>query len=322
MDAYPNPNTGSLLEAKSFFERFSPNGTVVLDVYRKNVAMPVWLVSYRLENRFRGNIVDFELLSFTIKNNYEVETTTGFNLFIEYGTRTSRTIGDTLRSCYDNCTKKKRNANPYRKQSDISLSQCKILIKRRNEKLEVPPTNVTPEDFPIKVMYNGSNHTKRFTNKNRLTRKTFTELLQRSRVPSQYIKVFTRSELTPSESQSNLSDSGGSSTLKLRPPSYNSVGLNYNGIDDLYIKGKLQRPEVLSAVIDYLSMCRFHITPVRKLTPAGMKRKLFCIATLKYNGLPTDESLLRVFNDFCKDNGILSDEASCFIQVDDKGLLA
>lgn len=321
MDAYPNPNSSSLLEAKSFFERLSPNGAVVLDVYRKNVATPVWLVSYRLENRFKVSISDFELLSYSIITNYEVETTSGFNLFVEYGTRTSRSIGETLRTCYDTCIKKKRCRNPYRKH-DISISQCKILVNRQKEKLEVSPSQVTPEDLPIKVMYQGSNVTKQFTAKNRLTRFTFTELLQRSRVPSQYIKFFSKPEQTQSESPTNSSDSGGPSTQINRPPSYTSVGLDYQGIDDLYVKGKLLKTEVLSAAIDHLTISQFHRYPVRKLTAAGAKRKLFCIAMLKYHGLPTDESLLRVFNQFCKDNGVPSDEASCFIQVDDKGLLA
>lgn len=314
MDAYPNPFTASLLEAKSFFERQSSGSLVVLDVTRKNVAKPLWLVTYRLQNRFKGHRTDFELLSFTIDNIYEVETLNGFNLIVEYGLRTSTT---TPTCC--GLRIKKRNGNPLRKH-DIPLSQCTILVKRKQEKLELPLDEVLADDLPLKVMYNGSNHTKRFVKKNRLTKKTFTELLQRSRVPSKYINLFVRQDATTN--QDKETDKSESSTIITRPPSYSQVSYNYDGIDDLYIKSKLHKPEVLSAVIDYLTIKQFRSTPVKKTTPFGARRKLYCVSTLKYNGLPTDESLLRVFNDFCKDNEIPSDEASCFIQIDDKGLLA
>lgn len=319
MDAYPHPVNGSLLEAKSFFERQSPNGAVVLEVYRKNTIKPVWLVTYRLRDRFTVKSSDFESDLYSITSLFEAESLNGFNIIIEYGSRPTKTIGDKVRSCFD-CCKRKKNAIPHRKHQDISLSQCTILVSRNGENCEVTPDNVLPDDFPLKVMYNGQNKTRRFIKNSRLSKKTFTELLKRSRVPSVYIQFFTKPEETPSESQP-ITDSDGSSTIKTEPPDYNSVSLDYKKFDNIYIKGKLQNPEVLSASIDFLSICQFRTSPVKKQTLKGIKRRLYCTSTLSYHGLPTDESLLPVFLEFCKDNKILNDEARLLLNVDDKDYL-
>lgn len=319
MDAYPHPVNGSILEAKSFFERHSPIGSVVLEVYRKNTIKPVWLVTYRLHDRFTVKHTDFESDKYTVESIFEAESINGFNLIIEYGSRTPKTIGEKIKSCYD-CCKKKRNVIPRRKHQDISLSQCTILVSRNGDNCEVTPNNVLPTDFPLKVMYNGQNKTKSFLKNSRLSRKTFTELLIRSRVPSSYIQFFTKPEETRHESPTTT-DSDSSSTIKTEPPDYTSVSLDYKEFDNIYIKGKLHNPEVLSAAIDFLSICQFRSNPVRKQTLNGVKRRLFCSTILSYHGLPTDESLLPVFLDFCKDNRILNDEARRLLNVDDKNYL-
>lgn len=173
---------------------------------------------------------------------------------------------------------------------------------------------VTKDVIPKKLLFGGKNITRKVFGKSRMNTHFLSQLVNNMHRPLIWIREFTRKIKfhTPDQPKTNeISKPPGektSVTTQATPRSGRAViPCDYGKIERNYQLSKLKHNNVFSAVQKFVALKCYQ----RKCEPISARSSFNRIAAaneISANGLPVDESLKDLFQQYCKEAGINSDD--------------
>lgn len=347
---YPDPADASLLNARAWFQANHPNDVTVVSVYRNiKVNETTWTTTLKGNGSFPAPVAaninsarklfqraysqKCKVLNLTIRADerdmilWMVETKpltsscyTGITRIFR-----RRTAYDETRPSpeYDRSTSLLSSSisDPTRDNAvnttcvSIPSADVSVLIKRGDNKIVVPPANVTPEDAPLRLIQYGRNVTRKYTQKSSLCRKVFSIVKDHlTEEPENVRKFFAKTSVkfhkATSSDQSSQTVICGSEWVQASQPTEErkrtEIPYNYDVAltRNMYLKSKLANHITFRNVRRYI-ITKFGI-PGYGTVP--LKDSPIEIANmLQVEGLPLDESIRTLYSEYCKERNIAID---------------
>ena len=202
-----------------------------------------------------------------------------------------------------------------------------VLIKRGNNILFVKPSEVLESDLPRKLFQDGKHVTSKFTYRNSLCRTVFNIIKDNLQKGASNVKALLRNPrrrkeippvvtFVPSDDEfptlvENATTALEVETIPSSPivakPSYAAVAFNYEQFEDKIRLSKFNDPRVFRAARLYILSNAGELG--LKTSPIIFKafRKIELANILRSEGLPTDSSLIKLYQRYCTERDICSD---------------
>lgn len=338
---YPDPASASLLQARAWFQSNHPEGVTVVSVYRNlkqnettwtttfkdtgNFPMPTVNNIHTCRRLFQSHYSRLcKLTDVTIRADerdmtlWMVETKpqsiSCFNRVTRIFHRRTpitpaehNTTSSIIIQPSQSRVQREQSSSTSSSDSDIN-----ILIKRCNSKILVKPSDVTDDDAPLRIIKNGRNITRSFTNRNSLCRKTFS--LVKSRLhedPVQVRKSFamTSVKFVPQSSHQDVVSQASSgpqviSSNKEENRTRTEISYDYTLTRNIYLKSKLAEFNNFRNTRRYI-ISKFGIKGRGTITLKDSTVELANM--LQSQSLPIDRSLISLYYEYCKERNIIDD---------------
>lgn len=342
---YPDPSDASLLQARAWFQANHPDDVTVVSVYKNfKINETTWTTAFKDTGSFPAPFVPNISAARRLFQQYYSNICKTLNVIIRADERDMTLwyieTKPLSKSCFNGLTRifHRRTAptpeltqhTPIITSSSVSVltpeqsssssvssaeSVLTVLVKRGIDKIQVLPKDVTFEDAPLKLIYNGRNVTRKYTNRNSLCRKTFSILQEHLHEDSQTIrKLFIKSSIKfvpqskyiDSSSQTIMSGPRWTTSTPVEPRKENkcSIPYNYALTNNMYLKSRLTDFNIFRTVRRYI-ITKFGIPGYGTLV---LKDSVIELANmLQYHGLPLDKSVENLYYEYCKERNITAD---------------
>lgn len=333
---YPDPSSASLLQARAWFQSSHPEGVTVVSVYRNlKQNETTWTTTFkdtgsfpmpttnnistcrRLFQSYYSRLCKF--IDVTIRADerdmilWMIETkpltTPCFNGITRiFNRRTPITPTEQTTTISSSILPSHSNVQSEQSSSACSSdSDIKILIKRCNTKILVKPSDVTDDDAPLRIIKNGRNITRSYTNRNSLCRKVFSSIRSRlNEDPVQVRKSFamTRVKFVPQSHQDVSSQTSNGTLISTENRTRTQISYDYTLTRNIYLKSKLAEFNNFRNVRRYI-LSKFGIPGRGTIT---LKDSTIELANmLQSQSLPIDRSLIDLYYEYCKERNITDD---------------
>lgn len=347
MDAFPDPVTAGVSQGRKWFRLFTPGVLQFTDanhIYRQNGTVS-WFVTYTEKQNMLSHIqvrnaVNKAIGKRAIVRQVDLHVTDNrrkWSINID-----KRTQGNTLWQHILPCLKEKEKkiipqSKHVEKKKTVTLkeevqdktskvlkfnltkvkpTQCKIL---QQDGMTIDLTSDSVINKPKKLLYGSQDITRKVFGKSRLCNH-FVSLIRQglnkpliwSKKLSQHVKFSRQSDAD----QRLLGMRENSSVAPKKTPERKvEIPYDYKPLELTYTNRKLRERQIFKCALEFVALKQYQLDKRKAyhgLMIGGeipiIPIPLDCINELQVHGLPADESLIKIFYDYCTEVGIDKDE--------------